>query len=266
MVSIIIPVYNGQMYLEKTIRSCINQTYKDIEIIITDDCSTDHSVEIALSIAEYDHRVHILTSIENSGFCKNNNRGLNIAKGEFVILLGQDDLLPNDHIEKVLSCFPDDAAMVFCYYAQINENDTVLKHVKKDKKEILVEDLLYRNIIPSCGAVIRKASLVAVGGYPEIDNFPNYGEWYLWIKLLTQGRIVLCEDAIPLYRRHQNNISNSFNDSKKKIRLNHYWNKCRLLAAKNCKHKICSYTKVLIFKCYKSFLREMKRGQINDHA
>lgn len=96
MVSIIIPCYNREHYISDAIDSCLRQTYKNIEIIVVDDGSSDGSVDLIKS--KYGHKVHLLEQ-KNKGSASARNTGLLSANGEFVIFLDSDDWLSDDLVE-----------------------------------------------------------------------------------------------------------------------------------------------------------------------
>lgn len=102
-VSVVIPVYNVQPYLGRCVRSVLNQTYKDLEIILVDDGSTDGSGDLCDQIAAGESRIHVIHQ-QNQGLSGARNTGIREAKGDFVIFLDSDDeWLLNDGIEKLLA-------------------------------------------------------------------------------------------------------------------------------------------------------------------
>lgn len=98
-VSIIIPCYNGAVFLPKTIQSVIQQTYKDIEIIIINDCSTDNSLSIMKSFAKVDNRIVIIDKKINEGVDYARFSGINIANGDYLAFLDADDWLRKDAVQ-----------------------------------------------------------------------------------------------------------------------------------------------------------------------
>ena len=87
MVSIVIPMYNGELTIERTILSCLKQTYQDMEIIIVDDCSSDDSLKNVHKISENNPRIKVIRNDVNVGLCKNANIGIDHASGEFLLML-----------------------------------------------------------------------------------------------------------------------------------------------------------------------------------
>ena len=99
MISIIIPVYNAQNYIADTIRSCLKQTYSDLEVIVINDCSTDESETIVNKLVNEDKRIQYYCNKENSGVIKSINYGISVSRGEYIIVLGNDDILREKHLE-----------------------------------------------------------------------------------------------------------------------------------------------------------------------
>ena len=99
MVSLIIPVYNVEQYLKQCLDSVINQTFKDIEIIIINDCSSDNSLKIIKEYQQKDERIIVIDLQENKGQGNARNEGLKIAKGEYIVFVDSDDWVTNDYVE-----------------------------------------------------------------------------------------------------------------------------------------------------------------------
>lgn len=102
MISIIIPVYNTSKYLPQCIESCINQSYRDIELILVNDKSTDNSLSIGREYACKDKRIRIIDKKENEGVEKARYSGLKLAKGEYLTFVDSDDWLCNPNILAVM--------------------------------------------------------------------------------------------------------------------------------------------------------------------
>lgn len=102
LVSIIIPIYNVEKYIEKCLNSAINQTYQNIEVLCIDDCGQDQSIIIAEKLAEKDDRIKIIKNESNKGIAFTRNVGLKSAKGEYLYFLDSDDYIEKSTIEKML--------------------------------------------------------------------------------------------------------------------------------------------------------------------
>lgn len=103
LVSIIMPVYNGEKYLENTINSICESKYKNIELLCINDCSTDNSMDICKKFEEKDDRVKVYTRTENGGVAQARNTGLQICEGRYVCFADQDDIVENDFYTTLIS-------------------------------------------------------------------------------------------------------------------------------------------------------------------
>ena len=112
LVSICIPSYNRADLIEETINSALTQTYRNIEVIVTDNCSTDQSWKLLLELAEKDSRLKIFQNEENVGAVRNWKRVMAKATGEYALILWSDDLIKPTFVEKTLEAFAGDIAFV----------------------------------------------------------------------------------------------------------------------------------------------------------
>lgn len=101
-ISIIMTAYNMEQYIKEAVHSCLNQTYKDIELIIVEDCSTDKTLNIIESIANEDDRIKIITHSNNLGAGMSRRDGINAATGDYFITVDADDWLDSDFIESLV--------------------------------------------------------------------------------------------------------------------------------------------------------------------
>ena len=113
-ISVCIPTYNGQKYLKETLDSVFIQTYKDFEIVIVDDQSTDDTYALALEYAQKDNRIRLFRNETNLGLVGNWNRCVEIAQGEWIKFVFQDDLITHDCLEKMMASVKDDDTIIFC--------------------------------------------------------------------------------------------------------------------------------------------------------
>lgn len=111
MISVIIPVYNGAKYLEGCLRSVMEQSYRDLEIIVIDDGSTDNSYEICTKMAAQDSRIRLIRQ-ENAGVSAARNCGLYEARGEYITFVDADDTMPADAVEALVEQLDDETDFV----------------------------------------------------------------------------------------------------------------------------------------------------------
>lgn len=162
MISIIIPIYNVEKYLEKCLDSILNQTYKNLEIILIDDGSTDNSPNICNSYCEKDKRIKIIHK-NNEGVSSARNKGIELSKGKYIVFIDSDDYVSNEHIEVLYDCIiSNNVDLVISNLIDISEDGIILNNEEKESflmnkdqclKELLSEDNFYHLC---CGNIYRK--------------------------------------------------------------------------------------------------------------
>ena len=172
-VSIIVPVYNTEKYLNKCIESIRNQTLKEIEIILIDDGSSDKSTEILDKYSAIDSRIIVIHQ-ENLGQGAARDRGIEIAKGEYIGFVDSDDWVDLDMYEKLYSIGKDNRAeMVVCnrrVYKSNNEISTVIdvgnsniKNVKENTIDYLINNLFYPYSVSCCNKIYLRDVIDGMG-------------------------------------------------------------------------------------------------------
>lgn len=148
-ISVIMPVYNKQLYLDKTLQCILNQSYKNFEVIIVNDGSTDNSKEICDKYAEQDSRINVY-NIENGGVSNARNTGLKYATGDYIQFIDGDDCINQGIFEEYISILQEESYdIIFSSYNKVNHENQILKLVdlnykgsvnKKDILNSFVED------------------------------------------------------------------------------------------------------------------------------
>jgi glycosyltransferase involved in cell wall biosynthesis len=204
-VSIIIPVYNAEPYLEKCILSALNQTYRDIEIIAVNDGSTDHSADI---LAKYSDQVQIIHK-KQGGVASARNAGIQIARGEWIKLLDNDDILyPNAIIDLIEAASQIDTKnkILYGHADYIDSDGKIIGQLIEPNYNALNSFeantiLLDHNIgIPSTW-LIHKSVIDHCGLFDEETEHDDY-EYHLRACLLFDCRFPLVEKKIIQYRFH----------------------------------------------------------------
>lgn len=164
MISIIVPVYNSEKYLDQCIQSILAQTYTDFELLLIDDGSTDSSSAICDRYAEQDSRVRVFHK-ENGGVSSARNLGLDNAKGEWVTFIDSDDLVKSDYLKSMIEQADADLIMSsFEFIGKIEDWDNSISDKLYHKEEI--KDFLERYIwgVALCGAVCKLFQKSKIGG------------------------------------------------------------------------------------------------------
>ena len=204
-ISVITPVFNDEKFVVETIMSILSQTYKNIEVIIIDDCSSDGTVGLAKSIN--DPRIKLFCNEKNSGAAYSRNIGLKNATGDFIAFLDGDDVWDEKKIEKQLD-FMVKANVDFSYtsYQIINEEGKPLNKVVSGPKKINHSQLMRSNYI-GCLTAMYKRSI-----FPNLqipDDIFKRNDYALWLKLSEKSDCFICNECLAFYRKRSGNSISS---------------------------------------------------------
>jgi glycosyltransferase involved in cell wall biosynthesis len=114
-VSICLPVFNGQRFIGEAITSTLDQTFEDLELVISDNASTDGTPDLCREVAGRDHRVRYVRAELNRGLAWNFNRAFELARGRFVVWIGHDDVMARDFIRRCIEGLSQNPSMVLCF-------------------------------------------------------------------------------------------------------------------------------------------------------
>ena len=217
-VSIIIPVHNSSKYILECINSVINQTYKNLEIILIDDNSTDNSLEIIKSIN--DKRIKLIELSTNCGAAVARNKGIEIASGDYICFLDSDDYWKPRKIEKQLK-FIKNKAFIYSEYLYLRGNKT---HVAKVPKLLTYDKLLKNSAIFTSTVMLNMKYLTKEDVYmPNRRMGQDYGAWYKIIKKV--GYAYGMQEVLSIYRVGNKSLSsNKFKAIKRTWNLYKYEN------------------------------------------
>lgn len=210
LVSIIMPTYNSARTVGETIASVQQQTYNNWELIITDDGSSDATVDLIKKFSSNDSRIILLQNKINSGAAISRNNSIRAAKGDFIAFLDSDDLWENDKLELQLNwmLLNDKVDFSFTAYQLIDENGKLLSKVidlQGDNLSFSYKDMLLKKATLGCSTVILKRSAFKLIEMPNIRTGQDYA---LWLNLLKDGkRAYLFNKVLMLYRVMPNSIS-----------------------------------------------------------
>jgi glycosyltransferase involved in cell wall biosynthesis len=206
LISVIIPVYNGEKTIRETIESVLTQTFRDFELIILNDGSQDSTLEVVSSIQ--DSRLKVF-SYPNAGLAASRNRGTFHAVGEYISFIDADDLWTPDKLETQLKALQDnpEAAVAYSWTNYIDESGQFLRRggyltANGDVyAKLLVVDFLENGSNP----LIRRQALIQVGGFDE--SLPAAEDWDILLRLAAQYSFVAVPYPQILYRVSANSMS-----------------------------------------------------------
>ncbi|MDY6902660.1 MAG: glycosyltransferase [Cyanobacteriota bacterium] len=205
-ISVIVPVFNGELTIQETINSILNQTFEDIEVIISDDGSTDSTLEIISNI--FDSRIKIL-SYPNAGVSASRNRGIYEAQGEYISFMDADDLWTPDKLELQWQALLNNpqAAVAYSWTDYISESSQFLKSGRRIKAngDVFARLLVTNFLENGSNPLIRKQALEKVGGFDE--SLSASEDFDLWLKLSTDYEFVCVEKPQIFYRTSINSLS-----------------------------------------------------------
>jgi len=238
LVSIAMSTYNGEAFLKEQLDSILNQTYKNLEIIISDDSSTDNTVEIIKEYQNKDSRIILSQNEKNIGFVKNFEKAISLCSGEYIALCDQDDIWKINKIEFFLSQIKENVliysnAIIIDENSKETGNNFILKsNIRKWNSNISF--LLY-NVISGNTMMFKKELLKYILPFP-----PNIKYHDFWIAFVasTYGTINYTDEPMTFYRRHNEQVTCS------------------------TKQKHDSYSKKIIYK--KEKMLQQARDKINN--
>lgn len=215
MISVIIPVYKVEKYLDKCVESVINQTYPELEIILVDDGSPDSCPSICDNWARRDERIKVIHK-ENGGLSSARNAGLDIADGEYVFFLDSDDYISEDCLELLFrAVLSDKSDVAVCDVVRVGEAGEQLKpSVVSEDKCVSREDIFscvgkrgFWLYVISCGKLF-KSELFENLRFPE--GKLNEDE-FTYFRVFDKCRSVsLCKDAVYSYVQREGSIMSAY--------------------------------------------------------
>lgn len=212
LISIIVPLYNSEKYLSKCIDSIISQTYKNLEIILINDGSTDNSLNILNKYIKKDKRINLINK-ENGGASTARNIGLKESKGKYISFIDADDYVEKDYIEKLYeSLIKNNADMAICDFYNVNENNEIILNNSPIKSELLTKKDFFKKttikdsyyyIVPWNKLYSRK--IIEKIKYPE--GKINEDEFVIHLIVDNCEKIISLSDKLYYYLRRDDGVS-----------------------------------------------------------
>lgn len=202
LVSIITPTFNCGSFISETIKSVLNQTYKDWELIIIDDQSTDNTKEVVESFS--DPRIKYYLLDKNSGAAIARNKALELAKGRWIAFLDSDDLWKPYKLEKQINFMTkNDYAFSYHKYHEIDEEGNPLGITVKGKKKV-GKFGMFSCCWPGCLTVMYDRDKV---GLIQIEDIKKNNDSAMWLKVIRKADCYFFDEDLAAYRRRQNSIT-----------------------------------------------------------
>jgi glycosyltransferase involved in cell wall biosynthesis len=217
LVSVIIPAYNAQAFIDKTLASVLAQTYRNLEILVVDDGSSDRTVEIVQKFAAKDQRIRLLQQ-PNAGVAAARNLGMKSAQGEFIAPIDADDIWYPSAIAKLVAQFQTarpEVGVVYAWSVDIDEHDrpTGGFHAATVKGTVY-KTLICHNFLGNASCTLmRKQCLDLIGGYDpnlKAQNAQGCEDWDLYLRLAQEHEFDVVPEFLVGYRKVFSSMSGDF--------------------------------------------------------
>ena len=230
MISIIVPVYRVEKYLDKCIKSIVSQTYSNLEIILVDDGSPDKSGLICDKWAMLDSRIKVLHQ-KNAGAGAARNTALKLAQGEFISFVDSDDYLSVNMFENLLNYFDKDIDIVECEFLSVEEDDALFVNEERIQSKVFsseeamrehIADHYFRQLI--WNKLYRRNCIDSVY-FPEGKKIDD--EFWMYKVLGRAKQLVHCNEKLYAYRQQDNSVMHMLKPE----------NRIQAIEAKVCRHQ-----------------------------
>ena len=201
LITVILPVYNRENYLREAIQSILDQTYKNFELLIVDDASTDNSLRVAKDFQ--DPRIRIISNKVNKGVSFSRNKGIFEAKGDLIAFMDSDDISLSDRLWKQVRILEDKKDVSICGSWLTFMSTGKILRAREYHEEIKCNMLIFCSM--SVGLVMARAEVFDDNWF---DTTMRYGEDYeLWSRLIWKERMYNIQESLIMYRDHKNQLS-----------------------------------------------------------
>lgn len=201
LVSVVLPTHNRAAFLERAIKSVLEQTEKNIELIVVDDASTDGTSELLIHLVNSDPRIKILRNSESLGGGGARNVGISASSGEWVAFLDDDD----EWIETKLRCQLDklkacpSAIACSCNFEQHFSSGA--SRIVRLPENVTLHQLLQGSVLGGASMCLCSRDVLSrIGGFDT--KFKSGQDWDLWVRLRQEGDIVVCNETLVKYQAH----------------------------------------------------------------
>jgi len=213
-VTFLVPCYKLAHLLGECVESILGQTYRDLEVLILDDCSPDDTERVARSFT--DPRVRYVRNDPNLGHLRNYNKGIGLARGEYVWLISADDYLKQPYIlERYIQVMERHPRVGYIFSPAVALQDGVEREVMEwtayARKDLIVpgrrflRQIMNGNTVAAPTGMVRKACYEKVSVFPL--DLPHTGDWFLWCLFALHYDVAYLAEPMVYYRTHGENMS-----------------------------------------------------------
>lgn len=217
MVSVIMSVYNSEAYLKAAVESILNQTYRDFEFLIVNDCSSDSSLEILHSYR--DQRIKIIDNPENLGLAKSLNKAVKQAGGKYIARMDSDDISLPDRFEKQVAYLEShpDTGLVYGDLIRFHSHELANEMDSNDYQADYIRSILLFYNVVNHPCVMMKREIF--DSYSYNPDFSVTEDVKLWTEISAQYPMERLPDNLLLYRVHEKQVSTAKRDLQRRQEL-----------------------------------------------
>ncbi len=201
LVSIVMPNYNSEKYVEATIKSVLSQTYQNWELLFIDDCSTDNSLKIVQSFK--DDRIKILKNEVNSGAAVSRNYALRMAEGRWIAFLDSDDLWEEEKLSKQIAFMLENGYDFTYTYYKVCNNGVWDDFIRVAPKKVTLRKMYNYNYISTITVMYNREKI----GLIQIPDIKKRNDYALWLVALKNCDAYLYPEVLSYYIRHSGSLS-----------------------------------------------------------
>ncbi|MFZ7129919.1 glycosyltransferase family 2 protein [Avibacterium avium] len=223
LVSVLICAYNTEKYIKECLDSVINQTYKNLEIIVVNDGSTDNTASIIEDLQLKDERIKIIDNEKNTGFVNSLNKGLEYVTGEYIARTDSDDIVKPHWIETLVNRLEKDPKLIaigaYLTVLSGHNNGSKLSKYYKDQDiwknplshEEIVEAMPFYNPMHN-NCMIMRSTIYKKYGLKFDNNYKHAEDYKFWLEVSRIGKLENYPEALVYYRLHQEQTSSKYNE------------------------------------------------------
>ena len=225
-ISVLLPTYNAEKYISDSLESITQQTYKDFNILIIDDCSTDNTFNIIKRYKERDSRIQIFRNSKNLGVVQTRNKLFDLSKSEYLAICDADDLYARNRLQVQLDFLKvnKDIDAVSSNFIHGIGSSSICKFPLETN---LISAYLYlKNVFPNPGAMIRKSSLNQIN-IKYREDYQYASDFDFWSRMSEFGKLANVDECLFSYRIHNQQISEKKKLEQKNSHLQIVWNRLK---------------------------------------
>lgn len=216
-VTVILPNYNHQDYIEQRIESILNQDFKDFELIILDDASIDQSTQNIRKFLDDSRIKEFVINDQNSGSTFVQwEKGLQMAKGEYIWIAESDDMADRRFLTQLIEILDNNqkVGVAFCPSIWIDKDGKKILEPGHEEdadfwqgNNLIQNEFLAGNLIYNASSAVFRKSLINKINFSQIGQFKYTGDWLFWVQLISNTQVKRIEKRLNYFRRHENNVS-----------------------------------------------------------